>query len=511
MKRIGRFCAACLALLAGCLCLSVWAEGGDAAAVAAALRQGGIDAASAQLQIRGDTAACFLEIGGRKTLCLLDRQGGWHVAVRNDRALWQERALPELLLEDARTVCWTYRSGGLTARFSSARGENGVWGRVSQRVVEQVGERRFVHLIFWDEGNGGEIVKFTSLEEKTPGLNVHDTTGEYLPAPWLSAFGTLDGFDLSRFPAIDPSYGNELWQPQAFLREAAGRLMPGALCLGARLQDGDMHFLMQKPDGARVYAVCRYDGRPRRAAVTESAPLPAGTFLGVENFSDCLGIGELAAAVQRFPGRGQIGLRYVYARRDAQDCFVFFGPDCAMVRGEPIWFGAHPWGDITCIDWAHLPQSLADALAHMDASGYAAVRNPNPADRLHLRAEPRKDSESLGKYYNGTPVRVLEERGKWAQVEVFGRIGWMMREYLQAARPGQALRCDHSPMPRLQMRGQELRVHTEPMQSAWHATRYTDTDMQVIGVLGRDWYHVWFPLTGESGFVRQADLWPGNG
>lgn len=24
-------------------------------------------------------------------------------------------------------------------------------------------------------------------------------------------------------------------------------------------------------------------------------------------------------------------------------------------------------------------------------------------------------------------------------------------------------------------------------------------------------YHVWFPQTWDDGFVRQEDLWPGNG
>jgi hypothetical protein len=35
--------------------------------------------------------------------------------------------------------------------------------------------------------------------------------------------------------------------------------------------------------------------------------------------------------------------------------------------------------------------------------------------------------------------------------------------------------------------------------------------MKIIGIIGNEWYHVWFPATGEYGFVRQDDLWPGNG
>ena len=33
----------------------------------------------------------------------------------------------------------------------------------------------------------------------------------------------------------------------------------------------------------------------------------------------------------------------------------------------------------------------------------------------------------------------------------------------------------------------------------------------VIGILGETWYHVWYPDTGLSGWMKQDDLWPGNG
>lgn len=54
----------------------------------------------------------------------------------------------------------------------------------------------------------------------------------------------------------------------------------------------------------------------------------------------------------------------------------------------------------------------------MDTSHYAFVNNPDPADRLHLRAKSEKGAASLGKFYNRTPVYVLEERGDWARVRI---------------------------------------------------------------------------------------------
>ena len=57
---------------------------------------------------------------------------------------------------------------------------------------------------------------------------------------------------------------------------------------------------------------------------------------------------------------------------------------------------------------------------------------------------------------------------------------------------------------------------TEPVQLSqwgdyiWHTDANWST-MKVIGVIGDEWYHVWFPATGEYGFVRQSDLTEGNG
>ena len=72
-----------------------------------------------------------------------------------------------------------------------------------------------------------------------------------------------------------------------------------------------------------------------------------------------------------------------------------------------------------------------------DTAVWAMVSNPNPADRLHLRAKPSASAVSYGKYYNGVPVLVLSgpDRG-WCRVRVgLGNgvcdiEGYMNSEYL---------------------------------------------------------------------------------
>ena len=60
----------------------------------------------------------------------------------------------------------------------------------------------------------------------------------------------------------------------------------------------------------------------------------------------------------------------------------------------------------------------------------AVVNNPNPTDRLNLRAGPSTGTTSLGRYYNGTQVKILEYGSTWCYVEVQGIRGYMMTVYL---------------------------------------------------------------------------------
>ncbi len=65
---------------------------------------------------------------------------------------------------------------------------------------------------------------------------------------------------------------------------------------------------------------------------------------------------------------------------------------------------------------------------------YYVVVNPNPQDRLNLRSEPSANSQSLGRYFNGTQVEVLwdcEVEG-WVHVRVDGQEGYMMSQFLQS-------------------------------------------------------------------------------
>lgn len=94
--------------------------------------------------------------------------------------------------------------------------------------------------------------------------------------------------------------------------------------------------------------------------------------------------------------------------------------------------GALESSDLFTADFSLIPLTEETLKKTLDASGWAVVNNPNPKERLHLRTKPDKNSDSLGKFYNGTPVRVLETTGDWCRVAIGtdGMEGWMMKQYL---------------------------------------------------------------------------------
>ena len=471
----------------------------------------------------GDTAACFTESDGVKRLIVLEkRNGSWYIVIDNPTALIQSRNWPELLLDSDNAIFWTYTlSDEMIVRYHSSRSADGTWGLVDQYTADSgFGEYTHVWSTVWDNARGGEIVRTFSMysdDDNDHGIQLM----EVLPASWMADCVNLADFDISRFPTFIATTDNYASENERFFREAAETLMPEYTFMKGMLKNSAMHFLMEKPDGNRVYVICEYASR-REVNMIESSPLPEGTVLGYQNFSDSLWIDGRCVTVQLLYS-GKAGLEYIYddgAYSKETGGFLFFGDrtvwDGSDVPAHTILYGDHPWGDITQMDWHNLPHNLDEASTQMDASAYAMVVNPQSTDRLHLRELADKGSRSQGKYYTGTPVGVSAQDGDWTLV-AFGdwnswRRGYMMKRYLTFGQIGNALRLDISAMPQLDSGGKKLKVYKEPQigDYIWHTDANWST-MKVIGIIGDEWYHVWFPATGEYGFVRQGDLTEGNG
>lgn len=273
-------------------------------------------------------------------------------------------------------------------------------------------------------------------------------------------------------------------------------------------REGDeLRLLMRRPDGMLVFVGGVHDAQDGWQ-MTESTPLPEGTFLGVENFVESLGIGGVYNTVSLRPyADGHWGVSLIYPENG--ELFLLGDNWVFDESGAPLLVGDHPWSDITTIDWSSLPDSYEEALLQVDHSGWALVSNPNPADRLNLRAQPDKKSPSLGKYYSGAPVRILENKGDWARVEILGAEGWMMTEYLAI---GEAMKNVDFAGPQLMTIDGGAMLYAEPAEDAAIAMVEGGLgSMQVIGIVNETWYHVWFYDEGTDGYFHASDLWPGNG
>ncbi len=150
------------------------------------------------------------------------------------------------------------------------------------------------------------------------------------------------------------------------------------------------------------------------------------------------------------------------------------------------------------------------ALGLANSNG-AVVNNPNPQDRLHLRAEPNTASQSLGKYYNGTPVTIIEYRTDgWVKVNVGyptgpdyqAYEGYMMEKYLTSDFDGAADRVK-SAMPEYSSASSSWKMYSSPDKNASYNTYGAGEAIRLMGFTDR-WWHILIMRGGDeyrSGFV----------
>ena len=137
---------------------------------------------------------------------------------------------------------------------------------------------------------------------------------------------------------------------------------------------------------------------------------------------------------------------------------------------------------------------------HKSGSGsnYAYVCNPDPTDRLHLRAAPNAGAASLGKYYNGVQALVLDDAGGgYLHVLIDSREGYMKAGYLstQPVASAQPVVTVSNP------RGTGANVRSAPsLSAAYPWVAHNGETLTVLAVLEDGWLHVRYQ--GEYGFVR---------
>lgn len=297
-----------------------------------------------------------------------------------------------------------------------------------------------------------------------------------------------------------------------------GRLPVVGTVLVSDLQSGGLVLLVEDAAGdRRVQVIVMNDnGTYRQSCLT--APLPPDTTLdlfhttdGEINFS---WDGQHAQAGYALGADGQWRLEWAWIPGDAgtlEYSCRFWGVSVWPQKEENdgMFVGDLAQMLLDGADLATLPGTREALAVALNRDGWAVVRNPDPADRLHLRVKPDRSAESLGKFYNGTPLRVLGQEGDWTRVALGlnGPEGWMMTRYLAF---GGEMDEVEPVFPQLM-----YVLEQEERQPAYSAPRKgTEKELAgsiyVVGVVEDEFYILLTDL-GDAGYVPQSWMWEGNG
>jgi len=196
---------------------------------------------------------------------------------------------------------------------------------------------------------------------------------------------------------------------------------------------------------------------------------------------------------------------------ESEDLNCSFGLNtCTLMDTDTMKVGTLPF-DPFADELTALPSTLEELNARLDRTDLAVVCNPDPNDRLHLRTKPSREANSLGKFWNGTPVRVLDERDGWCQVEIGtdGRlIGWMMKKYLVTGlKMDQVTPCFSQQILREDEAETKTPIYTDLTLTEQYCTH---SSWHLMGVVN-DWLYVVVTDEGETGYAPMEWFFDGNG
>lgn len=462
--------------------------------------------------------ALILKKGDDNILCMAEKGEGdsaYGLTIDNTNAVYDGDVLPSVLIDTGGDSLWyTYHDSEdhSSVHYGSIKSD-GQWGQVST-LSYWPKEDGMTGMMAWASDG---MLQYEETDEDE-NENVRDRR-LYAPIVVNDEFAQsleLAQFDINTFDA-DPRDGlYPMLGSEAFVSsQVSGDNIPKDIDISpvrmATLLEGTegQHFLrVDEWDGMtyQTVALLHFDG---------DAVLDA-YHAGEENV--LVNHGNMMYSLRRVDA-GSWVLRGV----DAESGVCAIGPDYAAPDGQTTiyrnggyLYGASPWSSLKQVDTA-LASSYEEMAAQMDQSAYALVSNPNPADRLHLRAVADKGSYSYGKFYNRTPVRVLRHGDTWTKVQIgHGEnaiTGFMMTKFLAFGEEEKAqLACA---FPQMQLReaywDHGARMFAEPSRNAESRGMFKyDSNDFIIGVCGDEWYVV-LREDGAVGYVLQEAFWAGNG
>ena len=310
---------------------------------------------------------------------------------------------------------------------------------------------------------------------------------------------------------ISLSYSNE-FQTDDFLNTS---LIPvSGSILQSSIQPHALLLLMEDEAGVRrLTEITRNENGVY--ALRQTPPLPKGVWMdsfhaGMEGLLLEWDQQHRQVNFQRtFDGEWKLIWLTCYGEKETLNCS--FGLNTGtLMDTDTLRIGVLPF-DLFADDLTTLPCTSEELTAQLDRTGLAVVCNPDPNDRLHLRTKPSREADSLGKFWNGTPVRVLNERDGWCQVEIGtdGRLtGWMMKKYLvTGAKMDQVTPCFSQQTLRDDKAETETPIYTDLSLKERYCTH---SGWELMGVAD-DRLYVVVTDEGETGYAPMEWFFDGNG
>jgi len=254
-----------------------------------------------------------------------------------------------------------------------------------------------------------------------------------------------------------------------------------------RLADEQNGFIKVRIGGSTGYL--------RANAVTDAAPcdpplaLLASSVQDIEIFS---GVAANAKVIGAYPGGTMLTL---LGMRSDGWCHVLVNGQIGFVKSNRL--NPSPvFGEA----YAGVTQNDVGETVAAAAADEAIICCPNSNDMLNLRKRADITAPSIGKYYNGTVVRLLEApKDGWVKVSIADQAeGYVQVDYL--AMQGQNVTLCHRQMVIDNKSGSGLNVRAKPNTDGEKLAEYKNgQEVTVIGQWYNDWYHI--IVDGQYGFV----------
>jgi len=470
--------------------------------------------------------AVLMKKDDHNVLCMVEKEQGqaeFIITVENDKAVYQNDLLPSLLIDSGGdTLFYTYQRDdeSISSEHYHSSKIDGQWSPVDITLHFQPRGDRFAEVFLY--ANDGDLWQQVLWMDENG--NIIEQGGEFAVGIEEGALYDLQHFSIEQNMAVckrwrfeTNNWGGLFYNALPDLPRSVRDMLPqNQRFLYGQASEDTVFTLSEAGDGSRQILI--FDRAENGYSLTaRSTPLGMwrGTEVGIDSHSG-------GNTLYLFHDEGSVLFAFArthlntWALRTVQgrETFAFDAFGLHNWYPEQYLYGTISTIDLSTLNVAELPATFSEASRFVDSTGWAVVKSDKPTDRLHLRTAPSTNAASMGRYYSGTPVQILDDQGEWAKVSVAGIQGYMMKKFLAF---GQDILAVERWFPSKILveadAEQGVNVYASPGVNSdivgvlrWH----DGLAQYILANVGDDWYHV-LRDDGLSGYVEVQHFWDGNG